>query len=70
MNEMYVFEGTLVQKTGRRAVKSKTDVGRRRSAPVPDQYVYEIEPVEGDIKWKKWVKEDDLYIVENNNDEI
>lgn len=62
--EQYVYDGTLVKKTGRRAVKQKPDnSNRRRSVNAPDQYVYEIEPAESEIIWKKWVKEEELYVI-------
>lgn len=53
----YVFEGTEVRKTGRKA---------QRKVPVPGKEprifeVFEITPVDTDFDWKKWVRDEDLY---------
>ncbi len=55
----YVYEGTEVRKTGRVAVKERT---RPRMPAVQDTLV-EIEPVDPDMSWKKWVNEIHLYTV-------
>lgn len=52
----YVFDGTEVTKTGRRA---------RRTVAVPrgerSFEMIEITPLDPDLEWKKWVRQEDLY---------
>ena len=57
----YVFEGTEVRKTGRKAQRKVPQPGKERIFEV-----YEITPVGDDFDWKKWVRPEELYeIVEN-----
>ena len=63
----YVYGEVVVVKTGRIAHKpEKTVSTKRRQSPLEsgEQVMYEIEPAVGDIKWKKWVKDEDLYVIE------
>ena len=58
--EQFVFEGTEVKKTGRRAVKT---------IPKPkggnwEYVIYEVTPVDG-TGWLKWVDEKELYKIED-----
>jgi hypothetical protein len=56
--QTYVFETVEVQKTGRTARKKSAMTGK-------DQILFEVEPVDKEsIQWKKWVPEDQLYIID------
>lgn len=60
----YVFNGTLVTKTGRVAKKTTNKETLRASRTVEEQIV-EIVPVDiEDGTWKRWVAESDLFIVQ------
>ena len=52
----YVFDGTEVKKTGRKA---------RKTVPIPNGErsfeMIEITPVDPDMEWKKWLRQEDLY---------
>lgn len=48
----YVYDGVEVKKTGREAVKSIRSIEDR---------LVEVEPINKDIGWKKWVRPTDLY---------
>ena len=67
----YVFGEIVVVKTGRIARKQSggdTPIAKRRPKlkDEENQVMYEIEPAAGDIKWKKWVKDEDLYVIEQH----
>ena len=67
----YVFGEIVVVKTGRIARKqSGADTSSTKRRPKlkdeENQVMYEIEPAAGDIKWKKWVKDEDLYVIEQH----
>ncbi len=54
----FVYETTEVVKTGRTARKKSQMTGK-------DQVMFEITPVDPEsIQWKKWVPEDQLYIID------
>ena len=56
--QTYVYETTEVKKTGRTARKKSQMTGK-------DQVMFEITPVDPEsIQWKKWVPEDQLYIID------
>ena len=54
----FVFETVEVRKTGRTARKKSAMTGK-------DQILYEVEPIDKEsIQWKKWVPEDQLYVID------
>lgn len=56
--QTFVYETTEVKKTGRTARKKSQMTGK-------DQVMFEITPVDPEsIQWKKWVPEDQLYIID------
>ena len=57
----YVYDGIEVRKTGRRGVK-KLENRYKTSETV----IYEITPVDPDINWRKFVKESELFEIEND----
>lgn len=61
MTNSFVYEGTEVRKTGRIAVKERA----RPRMPTAIDTLVEIEPVDPDMSWKKWVNEVHLYTVTN-----
>lgn len=66
MNTMteYVFQGTLVKKTGRIA-KKNTKKHTLRSTIETTDIIVEIIPVDiEDGTWKRWVSEEELFIVQ------
>lgn len=60
----YVFEGTEVRKTGRRAQREVKIPGSTRIFEV-----IEITPVGDDFDWKKWVKPEELYEIVDDEPE-
>ena len=59
----YIHDGVEVVLTGRLARREGKHVrSRTRSQPLIDVLV-EIEPVDKNIEWKKWVKKEELYEV-------
>lgn len=68
MIQQYVYNGKLVVKTGRTATKDQQSTNRRRSKNTFFT-IYEIRYGEPDMdqKWREWVKEDELYVVDMNN---
>lgn len=60
-SKSYVYEGTEVRKTGRVATKERTRTSRSGVAAIDS--LVEIEPVDPDMSWKKWVNEIHLYTV-------
>ena len=60
----FVYEGTEVRKTGRIATKERKT--GRLGGTVADKLV-EIEPVDPDMSWKKWVNEIHLYTISNGD---
>lgn len=65
--QTYVFDGTEVRKTGRIAVKHLTATRTLGTKPRALSELVEIEPVDKYQEWKKWVREIDLYTVEQAN---
>ncbi len=61
-SQTFVYDGTEVKKTGRRAVKTLQIKGR-------EFILVEITPVDETFDWKKWVRPDDLYEVMNTTGE-
>ncbi|MEM2159621.1 MAG: hypothetical protein QXN55_01550 [Candidatus Nitrosotenuis sp.] len=57
----YVFEGTEVKKTGRIASRSKKR--RSRGELQEMEMLVEVVPVDDPV-WKKWVKESELFLIE------
>lgn len=60
LNSTYVFDGVEVKWTGR---KAKKEVPRARAENPFTFYIFEVTPVE-DEAWKKWVKYEELYMIE------
>lgn len=58
--ETFVFEGVEVKKTGR---KAKREVPRPKGEPIAF-YIFEITPIDG-TGWLKWVKNEELYMIED-----
>lgn len=58
-NSTYVFDGTEVKLTGRKASKK---ISQNRS-----HILHEITPVTEDFDWKKWVPEEQLYEIQHEN---
>ena len=56
----YVYEGTEVRLTGRVAKRDTNDTTRRGTSKRTEHLV-EIEPLQLEVKWKKWVKKSDLF---------
>lgn len=66
----YVYDGTEVRKTGRVAIRERTAPTRTKFPQPPSSYggtLVEIEPVDPDMSWKKWVSESQLYTVANGD---
>lgn len=67
MNQTYIYDSVEVRKTGRTATKQKE---ARISKVTKTDILYEIEPLDTNMyQWKKWVKEDELYTIRDNNDD-
>lgn len=64
--EIFVYDGIEVRKTGRIAVKQTTSKLSKRQ-PIRHELL-EIEPVDKYQEWKKWIREVDLYKVEQSHD--
>ena len=54
----YVFDGTEVKKTGRRAQRKMTPIGAKEPKIFE---LLEITPSEESDGWKKWVRAEELY---------
>lgn len=68
--DTFVFNGSEVKLTGRKAIKKAESISRRNreTKTIIDEMV-EITPVSiEDGSWKKWVKLDDMFIIENKNE--
>ena len=59
-DQTFVFRDVEVKETGRSANKKN---GK------PTDVVIEVQPIDPDITWKKWVKPQDLYIIKDLNSE-
>lgn len=62
--ESYVYDGVEVKKTGRIAVREI----KQLPGKVNKHYLHEIQPVDPDIDWKKWVNPEHLYVVTTNKE--
>lgn len=58
--ETFVYEGTEVKKTGRTAIKTLQLRDKSK-----EMALIEITPVDTTFDWKKWVRPEDLYTVQN-----
>jgi hypothetical protein len=59
--DTFVFDGTEVTKTGR--IASRTKMRRSKTENQEIEILVEVVPVDDPI-WKKWVKETDLFLIE------
>lgn len=64
MSQTYVYEGTEVRKTGRLATRERKT---GRAGTTAYEHLFEIEPVDPDMSWKKWVSEIHLFTVSTGN---
>lgn len=55
----FVYDGTEVRKTGRKATKQSRTLNGAKTIEI-----VEITPVDPDLEWKKWVNPDELFAVE------
>lgn len=62
-NDTYVYDGVEVKKTGRTAERK---INAMSGAPAVHHTIYEIQPVDPDLDWKKWVDPKLLYKVRKN----
>lgn len=65
-HEYFVYDGIEVIKTGRIASKDQQVRGYNGTRKVTE-VVVEITPVprSGELSWKRWVREDELYIIDD-----
>ena len=69
MDDTYLYDGTVVVKTGRMAKKEATTSARRTRVAQSDE-LYEITPLDKEEgSWKKWVRLNELYIIVEDNDD-
>ncbi len=61
-DETYVYDGVEVKKTGRTAVR-KIARAWPEGTTAGVHVLYEIQPVDKDLDWKKWVDDKALYQV-------
>lgn len=60
----FVYDGVLVHKTGRVAKKTSNKHTLRKSHSI-EETIVEIIPVDiEDGTWKRWVSEEDLFVVD------
>lgn len=63
--QLYVLNGTLVRKTGRIATRDAERTTLRKTVKYKEQIV-EVLPVDSeDGIWKRWVSENELFVVDN-----
>lgn len=69
--EQFVYSGTIVVKTGRRAKKDVEALTTRRTRTIAADELYEITPADKEEgSWKKWVRLNELYtIVESDTED-
>lgn len=61
--QLYVLDGTLVSKTGRTATRESQKTTLRKTVKFVETIV-EVLPVDTeDGTWKRWVSEDELFVV-------
>jgi len=66
-SEAYVYNGTVVVKTGRVAKKEITSTRRTRTTTADE--LYEITPQDiEEGSWKKWVHLSELYLIVDSGD--
>jgi len=67
----YVYNGVEVVLTGQKAerkIEAKNPRTRAYSKPRVDT-IYEITPADSETgSWKKWIRLEELYLIENNNE--
>lgn len=62
LNKTFVYDGTEVVRTGRIAKASNVKAGAK---PHISQILIEIKPLDKDIEWKKWVKQSELFEIDD-----
>jgi hypothetical protein len=66
--QTYVYDGVEVKKTGRVAKRQIPAKTVRSTRQITGQVeLVEIKPIDELADWKKWVRETDLYLVDNND---
>lgn len=59
----YVYMSTTVVKTGRTASRQINRPNARRNTPIITEILYEIAPSDPDLSWVKWVKQEELFVI-------
>jgi hypothetical protein len=71
-NETYVYDGQEVRKTGRTARKKPRGSNLNRISAAKEMIQIEIEPLKDPnsdaILWKKWVREEELFQIDEEPD--
>lgn len=66
-NKTYIFEGTEVSPTGRVATKTIGPVATSATGAAGRKFfLFEVAPVDKSFDWKKWVRREDLFEVQNH----
>ncbi len=65
----FVYEGVEVIKTGRFATK-KINAKTYSGPKITEEIVHEITPIPrpGEQQWKRWVREDELFTIQESDD--
>lgn len=66
LTDTYVYDGTEVKLTGRQATNSRQ---KSNTKIHPDFTLVEVKPLDKDLTWSKWVKQSELYVIQNITDE-
>lgn len=66
LNDTYVYDGTEIKLTGRQATNSRQ---KSNTKTHPELTLVEIKPLDKDLTWTKWVKQSELYVIQNITDE-
>lgn len=66
LNKNYVYDGTEIKLTGRKAQRKRTRSRTARTDAIDE--IFEIKPADEELgSWKKWVREIELYEVIDDN---
>lgn len=64
----YVYRGTEVILTGRKASRKIASSSRRHGSPTIDDVLYEIVPADPkNGTWSSWIKIEELFIIHHND---